>query len=147
MNTNNLISLHNEALNKLNEIIFFNGIDTNYANKLFDEYNHFIKSNFFSIKKNSINSYSVISDVCKEFNISHEDLIQKNRTTNIRYARYTIMYILRNNGFTHDKIADFLKPAITHHSSVIHGIFKINELLSTPNDVYYNLVNSLINKY
>lgn len=147
MNTTNLIGLHNEAIKKLHEINFFNGIDTAHANRLLKEYNTFVQTNFKDLNEDISTPDEVITGVCREFNITFSDLCRKNRSTHHRYARYTVMYILREHGLTHNRIADYLRPAVTHHSSVIHGVFKIHELLSTPHDVYYEIVNSLINKY
>lgn len=147
MNTTKLISLHNEAIKKLHEINFFNGIDTAHANRLLKEYNTFVQTIFKNLNEEVSTPDEVITGVCKAFNITYSELCKKNRLTHHRYARYTVMYILREKGLTHNKIADYLQPAVTHHSSVIHGIFKINELLSTPHDMYYDLVNSQINKY
>ena len=147
MNTNNLIGLHNEAIKKLHEINFFNNIDTAHANKLLAEYNRFVDLKFKEAEKEYVNGDDVITDVCQAFNVTYSDLLKKNRSTHVRYARYTVMYILREHGLTHNRIADYLRPAVTHHSSVIHGVFKIQQLLSTPHDAYYDIVNSLINKY
>ena len=59
-------------------------------------------------------------------------------------ARYILCYLLRKHtAMSLDEVAEYLSPAITDHTTVIHGVNEIKDQLSLKHD---NLVKTIMNE-
>lgn len=73
----------------------------------------------------------ILKQVCEYFNISPYLLKNKNRKRDFVSARHVTMYLIsRNTNITLREIVNSLKPAVTHHSTVLHGIEKVSQQLN-----------------
>ena len=81
-----------------------------------------LKSKAHQLKR-IIKTDEVVTAITTHFNCDIDYLRQKNRTTQVVHARYIICYMLRKHtDMTLQQIAEYLKPAISDHTTALHGI-------------------------
>jgi chromosomal replication initiator protein len=91
-----------------------------------------VKAN--NMSKVSIHVSDVQKQVCNFFDISINELISQNRSRNLSRPRQIAMYLSKK--FTQSSITDIAKKfGGKDHSTIIHGIHKIEELIKSDEGV------------
>ena len=81
-----------------------------------------LKSKAHKLKR-IIKTDEVVNAITDHFKCSLEDLRAKNRNKKLVQVRYIMCYMLRKHtDMTLQEIADYFKPAITDHTTSLHGI-------------------------
>jgi chromosomal replication initiation ATPase DnaA len=81
--------------------------------------------------KRIVSITSITDEVCSYYATDIEQLRIKNRNKTKVQARYIMCYMLRKHTeMSLDEIAEYLSPAITDHTTVMHGIQVIKNQLS-----------------
>lgn len=75
----------------------------------------------------------IIEYVCSTFKVSFESLCEKNKKHKLVVARYTICYLIKlnNPSKTLLHLSSIFGKAITDHTTVMHGLRTIENLLQT----------------
>ena len=86
----------------------------------------------------------ILTSVCIHFKVDFETITKKGRNHKIVVMRMIICYLLRKHtALTLKEISEQLYPAITDHTTVIHGIRFVEGQLSLKSD---NEIKSLMNE-
>jgi len=94
--------------------------------------------------KRIVQADDITSNVLDYFNIDVDIIRTKNRCRKIVTARHIICYLLRKHtGMTLVQIAEYLKPAISDHTTVLHGIRYIEGQISAKNE---NDIKDILNE-
>lgn len=90
----------------------------------------------------------IIEDVCSTFKVSFEQLCEKNREHRLVMARYTICYLikLKNPSKTLFQLSKIFGKAITDHTSILHGLRTIDNVLQTKSSPFYKEVEMSISR-
>ena len=75
--------------------------------------------------------------ICSHFGVSIEQVKSTTRLYNITECRHLIWYYVRNTGATLQTITNMYNRK--DHTSVIHAISKINNLLQNDDEMKYNV--------
>ena len=83
--------------------------------------------------------------ICSHFNVTIEQVKSTTRLYNITECRHLIWYFVRNTGATLQTITNMYNRK--DHTSVIHAISKINNLLQNDEQMKYNVaaINTQLN--
>jgi len=83
--------------------------------------------------------------ICSHFNVTIEQVKSTTRLYNITECRHLIWYYVRNTGATLQTITNMYNRK--DHTSVIHAISKINNLLQNDEQMKYNVaaINTQLN--
>lgn len=83
--------------------------------------------------------------ICSHFNVTIEQVKSTTRLYNITECRHLIWYYARNTGMTLQAITTMYNKK--DHTSVIHAISKINNLLQNDEQMKYNVaaINTQLN--
>jgi len=101
------------------------------------------KSKIHNLKR-IVQIEDIISSVCIYFQTNIDVIRRKDRTHKSVLMRMTICYLLRKHtALTLNQIAEQLHPAITDHTTVMHGINYIQGQISAKND---NEVKTIMNE-
>ncbi len=85
--------------------------------------------------KRIVSITSITDEVCNYYATDIEVLRIKNRNKTKVQARYVLCYMLRRHtAMSLDDIAQYLSPAITDHTTVMHGVAFIQGQLSLKHD-------------
>jgi len=77
----------------------------------------------------------ILDRVFKHFGCTIDDLKVKRRTRDLVQKRYILAYFLyQYSKCTYQEIAQMFAPAVRDHSSIIHGVQLIKDLIETEND-------------
>ena len=90
--------------------------------------------NFFtSPSVRDITPQVIISEVCKYYKISEDELLSQTKSRNVALPRQIAMYLLKSmTDLTNQRIGDYLGRA--NHSTIIHGYNKIHEKIEKDKD-------------
>ena len=95
-------------------------------------------------KPREITPQLIIDVVCEHFHITKEQMISKSRSNDIAKPRQIAMYLCKNmTGVSLENIGELLGGR--YHSTVIHGINKVEAELQT-NEATVNLLNTIKKK-
>lgn len=83
--------------------------------------------------------------VCRHFKVTIDEVKSSSRRYNITECRHLIWYFIRTTGVTLKSITDMYNRK--DHTSVIHAINKINNLLQNDDEMKYNVaaINTQLN--
>jgi len=91
--------------------------------------------------KRIVSITSISDEICSYYATNIEELRIKNRNKTKVQARYILCYMLRKHTeMSLDEIAEYLSPAITDHTTVMHGIQVIKNQLSLKHENSIKLV-------
>jgi chromosomal replication initiator protein len=94
--------------------------------------------------KRIVQADDITSNVLDYFRLDGDIIRTKNRSRKIVTARHIICYLLRKHtGMTLQQIAEYLKPAISDHTTVLHGINYVTGQLSAKNE---NDIKNIMNE-
>lgn len=102
-----------------------------------------LKNKIHNLKR-IIQIEDIISSVCMHFKVDLATITKKGRTHKSVVMRMIICYLLRKHtALTLKEIGQQLYPAITDHTTVIHGIRFVEGQLSMKND---NEIKTIFNE-
>lgn len=83
--------------------------------------------------------------ICRHFKVTIEQVKSSSRKYNITECRHLIWYYIRNTGVTLQTITNMYNRK--DHTSVIHAINKVNNLLQNDEQMKYNIsaINTQLN--
>ena len=94
--------------------------------------------------KRIVSVTAITSAVIEYYDMDMEILRIKNRNKTKVQARYILCYMLRRHtAMSLDDIAQYLSPAVTDHTTVMHGIAFVTGQLSLKHD---NEVKNILNE-
>ena len=93
-----------------------------------------LKSRVTKLKR-KVQADDIETEVLQYFKLSSEIIRTKDRNHKIVSARYILCYLLRKHtSMTLVEIAQYLAPAISDHSTVVHGVRFVTGQLSSKTD-------------
>lgn len=102
-----------------------------------------LKTKIHNLKR-IVSVAAITKAVTEYYNMDITILRTKGRNTTAVQARYIICYLLRKHtAMNLIEIAQHLSPAITDHTTVIHGVLEIKAQLSLKHD---NPVKTILNE-
>ena len=87
----------------------------------------------------------VIREITKYFGVDMQDLKRKNRKRRVVDARFIIMYYLYDEcNLTLNEIVDIFTPAVTHHTTVLHGIALVRQQKDMEDSTIFNMCKNIV---
>ena len=120
-----------EMIGALNRILAFNKINTKSPNIY--ECKKILKD-FINSNNKSINVELIQNLVCAHFNLNIQELLSARRSRSLARPRQIAMYLAKQ--YTTNSLPDIgRKFSNRDHTTVIHAVKKINELIKNDNDI------------
>ena len=125
-----------EMVGALNRVLAFNKINTKSPNIY--ECKRILKD-FINFNNKSLNVESIQKLVASHFNLSMHELLSPRRSRSLARPRQIAMYLAKQH--TTNSLPDIgRKFSNRDHTTVIHAVKKINELIKNDNDVRQSLI-------
>ena len=128
-----------EMVGALNRVLAFSKINTKSPNIY--ECKRILKD-FINDNKKSINVESIQNIVAVYFNLNIQEMLSPRRSRSLARPRQIAMYLAKK--YTTNSLPDIgRKFSNRDHTTVIHAVKKINELIKNDNEIKHNITESI----